>query len=182
MARSPGGPLVSSSLLRLLVLILGAVFWGPVPATAQTPAPGGSGGADEAAVVAAVEAFLEALSEKDGPRLAATLAPNAVFHSAAERPRSGPIAVRTAEEFVEFVARSPNELRERIWDSEVRIRGRIATLWAPYDFWIDGAFSHCGIDAFNLVETENGWRIASAVYTTEREDCEPPDGTTTPGG
>lgn len=182
MARFPGGPLPSVPLPGrmfpdlpplvlpiLILLLLGTALRSPAPAVAQAPAAD----ADEAAVVAAVEAFLDALNAKDGLRLAATLAPGAVFHSAAENPRTGPITVRTAEEFVDFVAQSPNELHERIRDPEVRIRGRIATLWAPYEFWVDGAFSHCGIDAFNLVETEEGWRISSAVYTTEREGCDP---------
>jgi ketosteroid isomerase-like protein len=159
---------VALGFVALGSIALGTVSWATPPLHSSEPT-----GADEAAVVAAVEAFLDALNAKDGPRLAATLAPGAVFHSAAENPRTGPIVVRTGEEFVALVVRSPNELHERKWDPEVRIQGRIATVWAPYDFWIDGTFSHCGIDAFNLVQTEDGWRISSAVYTTEREGCEP---------
>lgn len=172
MPRFPKNWFLPASLPGLL--LLGMVWAGPVCVEAQSAPGGGPQGADETAVVAAVEAFLDALNAKDGPRLAATMTPNAVIRSVAENPRSGPVAVRTAEEFVASVAQSPNELRERIRDPEVRIRGRIATVWAPYDFWIDGAFSHCGIDAFSLVETENGWRISSVAYTTEREGCESP--------
>ena len=43
----------------------------------------------------------------------------------------------------------------------------IATVWTPYDFWIDGKFSHCGIDAFDLVKTDEGWKIAGGSYTLE---------------
>lgn len=191
MRRSPSGSSLPFSLLGLWALgtlALTAVSWA-APADPAPPPPVGDEAArdeaagdrtvadeaarDEAAVLAAVQAFLDALNTKDGPRLAATLMPRAVFHSAAENPRTGPIVERTAEEFVALVAQSPNELHERMWDAEVRVRGRIATVWTPYDFWIDGAFSHCGIDAFNLVETAEGWRISSAVYTTEQEDCEP---------
>ena len=42
----------------------------------------------------------------------------------------------------------------------------------PYDFWIDGKFSHCGIDAFDLIKTEEGWKLAGGVYTIESK-CEP---------
>jgi len=40
-------------------------------------------------------------------------------------------------------------------------------VWAPYDFWIDGKLSHCGTDAFDLIKTEDGWKIAGGVYTLE---------------
>jgi len=63
-------------------------------------------------------------------------------------------------------------VRERMWNPEVRIRGFIASVWTPYDFWSDGKFSHCGVDAFNLIKTDEGWRIAGGTYTVERE-CEP---------
>lgn len=62
-------------------------------------------------------------------------------------------------------------LLERMWSSEVRIHGRIATVWTPYDFHRDGKFSHCGIDAFDLVQTVEGWRLAGGVFTMEAEGC-----------
>ena len=52
------------------------------------------------------------------------------------------------------------------------VHGLIATVWAPYDFWIDGKLSHCGIDAFDLIKTEDGWKIAGGVYTVE-SNCAP---------
>ena len=55
---------------------------------------------------------------------------------------------------------------------EVRLHGTVATVWTPYDFWIDGKFSHCGIDAFDLVKTASGWKIAGVVFTVEPK-CEP---------
>jgi len=45
-------------------------------------------------------------------------------------------------------------------------------VWAPYDFWRDGKFSHCGVDAFDLIKTDEGWKIAGGGYTLESK-CEP---------
>ena len=42
-------------------------------------------------------------------------------------------------------------------------------VWTPYDFHIDGRFSHSGIDVFTVVRTADGWRIASIAYTVDRE-------------
>ena len=41
-----------------------------------------------------------------------------------------------------------------------------------YDFWTDGKFSHCGIDAFELIKTVDGWKIAGGTYTIEA-NCGP---------
>jgi hypothetical protein len=64
-------------------------------------------------------------------------------------------------------------LLERMWNPEVKVHGGIATLWAPYDFYRDGKFSHCGIDAFDLVRTAAGWQIVGATFTIERTNCPP---------
>jgi hypothetical protein len=44
---------------------------------------------------------------------------------------------------------------------------------APYDFHIDGKFSHCGTDVFTLVRAKGEWRIVSIVYTVQRTGCAP---------
>ena len=90
------------------------------------------------------------------------------------RMRDGKPVVRafSNEEYFADLKASKQAMRERIWNPEVRIHGLIATVWAPYDFWIDGKFSHCGIDAFDLIKTEEGWKIAGGSYTIESK-CEP---------
>lgn len=62
---------------------------------------------------------------------------------------------------------------EERWTGEpsVRIRGPIATVWGEYEFRIDGAFSHCGIDAVDLVKVGGEWKIANWMWTVEREHC-----------
>lgn len=53
----------------------------------------------------------------------------------------------------------------------VQIQGKIATVWAPYDLWVNNSYSHCGIDMFNLLKTTTGWKIASLAFTIEKEGC-----------
>ena len=45
-------------------------------------------------------------------------------------------------------------------------------VWTRYDFYIDSEFSHCGTDAWIMLRTDQGWRIASLAWTSE-QDCEP---------
>ncbi|MBK9064929.1 MAG: hypothetical protein IPL89_17350 [Acidobacteria bacterium] len=48
---------------------------------------------------------------------------------------------------------------------------RIAVVWAPYEFWIDGKTSHCGIDVFDFVKVDGAWRVANAMWTVEPNAC-----------
>lgn len=64
------------------------------------------------------------------------------------------------------------ELLER-WTSEptVMIRGPIASVWGEYEFLIDGAFSHCGIDSVAVAKVDGEWKIVNWLWTVEREHC-----------
>jgi hypothetical protein len=67
---------------------------------------------------------------------------------------------------------SDNQLTERYWDEELLISDVLAVFWAPYDFHIDGEFSHCGIDVLNLIKIDDEWKIGHAMWTIRRPDCE----------
>ena len=125
------------------------------------------------AVLAAVQRFFDTMAERDAAGAAGVLVPSGRFFSA--RVAEGKSVTRsfTNREYLDGLPRRKEDVLERIWEPEVRVHGRIASVWAPYDFWKDRAFSHCGVDAFDLVETPEGWKIAGGVYTVETEGCAP---------
>ena len=53
----------------------------------------------------------------------------------------------------------------------VTVHGPIAVVWGEYEFWIDGEFSHCGIDALDLVKVDGDWKIANWMWTVEKSQC-----------
>ena len=63
------------------------------------------------------------------------------------------------------------ERRERYWNPTVLLRGSIAVVWAPYEFWRDGKTTHCGVDVFDLVKQDDVWRVANIMYTVEPQAC-----------
>lgn len=115
----------------------------------------------------------------DGMRRQDTAAVRAVFHPTARlvgmRTSSGaPARVQliTVDEWVAYIARDARgEWIERVWDPEVRIDGTLATVWAAYDFHFGATFSHCGIDAVQLLRTTEGWRIMSIADTYQTHGC-----------
>jgi hypothetical protein len=66
---------------------------------------------------------------------------------------------------------NPSVRRERYWEPTVHVRGSIAVVWTPYEFWLDGKMSHCGIDVFNMVKQDGAWHIANMMWTVEPKAC-----------
>lgn len=64
---------------------------------------------------------------------------------------------------------------EPIWDTEVRIDGNLAQVWTKYAFYAGDKFSHCGVDAFHLFKTWEGWKIYHLTDTRQWKDCEVPE-------
>lgn len=123
-------------------------------------------------VLKVVQAFFDTMTARDVEGARKILQPQGRFH--ASRLVGGKPDIRgfSNEEYLGDLQASKTVMQERIWNPEVRVHGSIATVWAPYDFWIDGKLSHCGVDAFDLVKTEEGWKLAGGVYTLESK-CDP---------
>ncbi|MBD81314.1 MAG: hypothetical protein CL840_20525 [Crocinitomicaceae bacterium] len=65
---------------------------------------------------------------------------------------------------------------DQVWDEKlynilVFVDGSIAQVWTEYSFYVGDKFSHCGVDAFQLVKYEGKWRIVSLVDTRKRSGC-----------
>jgi hypothetical protein len=76
------------------------------------------------------------------------------------------------EEFIAGLQKNEHDYRE-FWTAEptVLIRGPIAVVWGAYEFTIDGKFSHCGIDAIDMVKLEGEWKVANIMWTVEKDNC-----------
>jgi len=128
---------------------------------------------DRTAVLATVQKFFDTMAARDveGSRL--VLMPDGRTVSVREQNGQTVARASTVEAYLDSLAKGKSASRERMWNPEVRIRGAVASVWTPYDFWVDGKFSHCGIDAFTLIKTGDGWKISSGTWTIEREGCAP---------
>jgi len=139
----------------------------------QTPAE------EEAAVVAVVQRLFDAMNANDGEMAAS------VFHPEARlgRANDNGISFSSADGIVSAIGRDKEQVwEEPIWDWAVHVDGRLAQMWTKYAFYLDGEFSHCGTDAFELYKTPDaGWQVTQLVDTSRTEDCWYPPGRE-PGG
>jgi len=75
------------------------------------------------------------------------------------------------KDFVKFIGdQKVGEADERIEFESIRIDGSLAMAWAPYQFYYKGKFRHCGVNSFQLVRLEDGWKIQYLI-DTRRKDC-----------
>lgn len=80
-------------------------------------------------------------------------------------------------DFVKAIAK-PNPkgvLNEEIWNVKVQIDGAFAQAWCDYAFYVGSTFSHCGVDAFQLIKTEAGWKIFHLADTRKKTGCTIPE-------
>ena len=140
---------------------------------AIVPAAGSTQGeTDRDAVLKTVQMFFDTMTARDVDGARKIMIPEGRFFAMDLRKPNAPPQSFTNEEYFARLQKGKQTSRERMWTPEVRVRGLIATVWTPYDFWTDGKFSHCGIDAFDLIKTEEGWKIAGGAFTMESQ-CEP---------
>lgn len=126
-------------------------------------------GEARSAILVATETLFQAMEEKDTAALRTLIHPRALIVSVSDRG----VGVRTADEWIPSVVRTPEVLRERMWDARIEIDGDLGTLWAPYDFHLGERFSHCGMDAFQFVREGGAWRLISVAFTRRTAGCEP---------
>jgi ketosteroid isomerase-like protein len=120
----------------------------------------------ERAAVAAADAALAAISRGDMIALTDLMLPEALIFPTGTRNGETRYRVRTRAE--QRASTPPGKITERGFDPEVRVNGPVAMVWYPYDLYINGKWSHCGVDVFTLIRTEGQWRIASMAWSAEQ--------------
>jgi len=127
---------------------------------------------DEAAVLAAMDRYLAAISASDLDAMGVMQTPDGMNYRARALPSGGmEVLGRPNSYWVDPARKDGRTYRERYWAPTVLVRGSIAMVWAPYEFWIDGKTSHCGVDAFSFVKVDDAWHVANSMWTVEPEAC-----------
>ncbi len=82
------------------------------------------------------------------------------------------ISTDNANDFVKVIGTPHASVYdERITFGDIKIDGSLATVWAPYKFYLGNKFSHCGVDVFSLMKTPAGWKIIYIVDTRRKDNC-----------
>jgi hypothetical protein len=140
--------------------------------TAEAQQPAGHQPDEVAAVLEAMDRYLEALAANDMRAMEQMQTADGMTYRATPD-ESGRWTVRSRSNLA-WVAPSQSDGRnylERYWSPTVLVRGAIAVVWAPYEFWIDGATSHCGVDVFSFAKIDGAWKLSNSMWTVEPNGC-----------
>lgn len=143
----------------LLVLVLLSTA---SPASAQS---------DSAQVLAVVHRLFDGMRAADSAMVRSTMAPIIRFADLNTRATPPRIEMDSVNGWLAAVAKSNHRWDEQIYDVQVRVDGYLAQVWAPYTFYLDKKVSHCGVDAFQLLKDNDGWKITELSDTRRRENC-----------
>jgi hypothetical protein len=152
--------------LTLGSILVGLLAAAPLPLVAQ---------AEGRAVFAVVQQLFDGMRTRDTARMRAALHPEARLVSPALRDGAAAVRVESPAGWLAQVARSTGPpVDERLRNPVVRVDGALASVWVEYSLFVGERFVHCGVDAFHLVRTAEGWRIIDLADTRRRDGC--PDG------
>ena len=74
---------------------------------------------------------------------------------------------------VNAVAKRPADQKwnEKLLGYRYTRDGNLAHMWVPYEFYLNGQFSHCGANSFTLAKFDNGWKIVHLADSRRRGSC-----------
>jgi hypothetical protein len=125
---------------------------------------------EEKAILAAIQTLFDGMAAHNAVMIKSAMVADArLIGVRGDRPADNV----TRDEFAQSIAANRSSLLERIWEPKVLVRGRIAMVWAEYEFYANGKFGHCGVDSFLMLKTDEGWKATAISYTTETEACVP---------
>ena len=147
---------------RLFLLILLLISINSFAQKKQNP--------EEKEILLKVQQFFDALEKQDTVLFKSILLTNGQVWAISEKENAAKYSMRQFGDFMKTLINPARVIQERMLSSEVKIHDRIAMAWVPYTLDISGKFSHCGVDLFTFLKTDEGWKIATAAYTIE-QDC-----------
>lgn len=129
---------------------------------------------DKMAVKKTIETFFEAFHAQDSVTLRNLVADDIVLQTTA-RNQEGKTIFRTQDfgAFLRSIVSIPDSVafEEKLTSWSIQVDRTMANAWVGYEFWLNGNFSHCGINSFQLINFDGEWKIIYLIDTRGRAGC-----------
>ena len=79
----------------------------------------------------------------------------------------------TFADFLTDLKSIPEDVKfeERLGFYSIEKDNCLASVWMPYEFYLNNELSHCGVNNFQVISTKKGWKIFSIVDTRKKQAC-----------
>ncbi len=121
---------------------------------------------DEDQIKAVILKTFSAMKSVDSVALKSCFTSNALLHISQVKPEGNVVREVPATKFIQnVITRKPGEMDERVlsW-GPILIDQEIATAWVPYEFYLNGKFTHKGVDVFIFVKSGDEFKIKTLLY------------------
>ena len=125
---------------------------------------------DEDQIKSVILKTFSAMKSVDSVVLKSCFTEKALLHISQVRPEGNIVREVPIANFMQNVmSRKPGDMDERVlsW-GPILIDHEIATAWVPYEFYLNGKFSHKGVDAFILVKVGEEYKIQTLLYNMQK--------------
>lgn len=128
----------------------------------------------ESEVKQTIDTFFEGFHKGDTTLMKSVLSDKIVLQTAfTDRQGKDRLITEELKELIQAVGTRPADQKwdERLLDYQIKIDGNMANAWTPYEFWFNGAFSHCGVNSFQLFNDGGVWKIIYLIDTRRKQGC-----------
>lgn len=122
-------------------------------------------------IEAVIANFFEGMHKGDTAQIKTSFAKDAIFQRLYLEDSKN---VRlNFDDFLKNVAqKDPKSVwKEDILSYKINSDGTVANAWTPYNFYINGKFSHCGYNSFQLFKMDGSWKIVFVLYDVKKQKC-----------
>jgi hypothetical protein len=121
---------------------------------------------DEDQIKAVILKTFSAMKSVDSVALKSCFTEKAVLQISQVKPEGNFVREVPIANFVKNVmTRKAGDMDERVvsW-GPILVAQEIATAWVPYEFYLNGKFTHKGVDVFLFVKSGNEFKIQTLLY------------------
>ncbi len=117
-----------------------------------------------------IETFFEGFHHRDTVLLHQVCADKMILQSIEENSNGSSLTEEPLHFFYRSVASMPKDLKfnEQILSYTTQVDGTMGHAWTPYEFYINGKFSHRGVNAFTLFKEKDQWKIIYIIDTRRK--------------
>ncbi|WP_430392243.1 nuclear transport factor 2 family protein [Dyella sp. 20L07] len=135
---------------------------------------------DRAQIQQLVDRFKGAIIAKNGDAMRAMFLPGGSWLQGvdkaslakvrAKKPDAKQFAPGNYEQFATFVGTAPKAIEETFDNVRIETDGTIGTVYFDYHFLMEGKSQNHGVETWQLVHTDDGWKISAMLYSVILDD------------
>jgi ketosteroid isomerase-like protein len=128
---------------------------------------------DEAQIKAVIDQLFDGMRAADSTKIRAVVYPNSTLKTTfIDKKGNAQLHSESMEKFIKSVGSEHKGVyNEKIWSYDIRVDGTLATAWTEYSFYLDEELLHCGVNAFELFKSGEGWKIIGITDTRRKDNC-----------